>query len=318
MEAQKKMLVLIPTTLSQREYLEEKAEGYQVEYVSSRDLTKEQVEAAEIIVGNIPQSYLLDCKSLKWLQLNSAGANGYLGEVLPPEVLLTSSSGAYDLSVAEHMFAMLLSVYKRLYGYWDNQKQEAWLDLGKVKTLRNKTVLIVGAGKIGTTFAGMVKAFGAHTIGVKRTKGACPEHMDEIYQMDALHQLAARADVVISLLPGTAATERIYDTSFFQSMKKDAIFMNAGRGTAVCQEALEEALQQEQIGAAILDVTDPEPLPQGHSLWKCKNLYLTPHIAGKFHLDETLEAIVRITGENLERYKAGEPLKNLVDRAIGY
>ncbi len=313
---EKKILVLTPLTESQKAYLQAKAPGYQWEYTSDEKVTAGQAADAEIILGNLPPSLLSECRSLKWMQLHSAGANGYTD--LPGEVLLTTASGAYDLSVAEHLFAMLLAVYKRLFAYREGQQKEVWRDLGEVKTLRGQTVLVVGLGNIGRRFAAFAKAFGAHVIGVKRHAGECPPEVEAVHPMEDLLPLAGKADAVISFLPGTAATEGIFGEAFFRQMKKEAVFLNGGRGSAVCQEALLKALQEGKIAAEMLDVTEPEPLPAGHPLWSHPNLYLTPHVAGGFHLDETIEEIVRIAGENLENYLAGRPLRNLVNRKMGY
>ena len=318
MKATKKILVLTPLTEHQKKYLQTKAFGYCLEYASDSTVTPNQAAEAEIIIGNLPLSLLGECRSLQWMQLHSAGANGYTGEALPKDVLLTSASGAYDLSVAEHLFGMLLAVYKRLFAYWGNQKEEIWQDMGQVKTLQGQTVLLVGLGNIGLRFASMVGAFGAHVIGVKRRVTTRPPGVEEVYPMEDLLALAKRADVVVSLLPDTEKTRGIYGKAFFDNMKKEAVFINGGRGTAVCQGALIQALWDGAIAAAILDVTEPEPLPPGHPLWNCPNLYITPHVAGGFHLEETTEEIVRIAGKNLENYLAGKPLYNLVDREEGY
>lgn len=308
----KEMLVLLPLREDQKKFLCDAAKEYQVTYSSYDKVTAEQAKRAEIIFGNLPFPLLEECENLKWIQLNSAGIDGY-PQRLKKGTLLTNGTGAYNLPVAEHMFSMLLAIYKKLYFYWDNQKNEVWEDLGKVRTLNGATVLIVGLGNIGLTFARMAKAFGAHVIGVKRRTGICPDGVDEMYSMEYLISLAENADVVASFLPDSEYTRGIYDQEFFTHMKKDGVFLNGGRGSAVCDQALVEALNSGEISAAALDVLNQEPLPLGHDFWKCKNLFLTPHISGHFHLDIVIEELLRITAENLEHYRKGERLKNQID-----
>lgn len=126
------------------------------------------------------------------------------------------------------------------------------------------------------------------------------------------------ADVVFSILPDTKATRQIYNKELFESMKRTGIFLNAGRGNAVDQEALLWALQNKRIMAAGLDVTNPEPLPAEHPLWQEENVLITPHVSGQYHLPETLDKIIEIAAANIEAYLSGKALINVVDMESGY
>lgn len=277
------------------------------------------VKEADIIIGNIDPDLLEYAEHLEWLQLNSAGADAYVKRgVLPENVMLTNATGAYGPGVAEHMLAVLFSLQKKLHLYRDNQNQCEWYDEGEVMSLRGGCALIVGLGDIGLYFARLLRNFGYRIIGIKRRPGQVPQGVDELYTMDHLDELLPEADVVFSILPETKVTKNLFNARRFREMKNSAIFLNAGRGSAVNTEDLCQALIAGEIYGAGLDVTDPEPLPSQHKLWNMQNVVITPHISGDFHHPATLYRIVDIVAGNLKRYCAGEPLINIVDRETGY
>jgi len=142
--------------------------------------------------------------------------------------------------------------------------------------------------------------------------------VDEVHYMSELDQVLPKADVVFSILPNTPQTRGIYNEEFFAKMKNSAVFLNAGRGNAVDQKALAEAIRSGELAFAGLDVPDPEPLPPGHPLWQEANVFITPHASGQFHLSETLDRIVEIAAFNIEACLAGKSLKNIVDLETGY
>lgn len=315
----KKILVVLPVSEGQKERLEEFADKSCFTYTSYKKATKKMVEEADIIIGNIDPDLLEYAKNLEWLQLNSAGADAYVKKgVLPEEVVLTNATGAYGPGVAEHMLAVLFSIQKKLHLYRDNQNQCEWQDEGEVMSLRGGCALIVGLGDIGLYFARLLRNFGYRVIGIKRRPGQVPQGVDELYTMEHLDELLPEADVIFSVLPETKATKNIFNAKRFREMKNSAVFLNAGRGSAVNTEDLCQALIAGEIYGAGLDVTDPEPLPSQHKLWNMKNVVITPHISGDFHHPATLYRIVDIAVGNLKRYCAGEPLMNVVDRETGY
>ena len=173
-------------------------------------------------------------------------------------------------------------------------------------------------GDIGGEFAKRVKALGAYVIGVRRTDTRCPDYADEVHLTADLDVLLPRADVVAIAMPGTRETAHLMDRRRIGLMKEGAVLLNVGRGAIVDTEALCDALESGHLLGAGLDVTDPEPLPQGHRLWEIPSAVVTPHISGFFHLQETLERIIRISAENLKAYRCSEPLRNLVDFSTGY
>lgn len=315
----KNILVVIPVQERHKEKLEKAGEGCKFSYSSPADVTESMVSEAEIVIGNIPAPKIRASDKLELLQLNSAGADNYIKPgVLSDRTILTNATGAYSKAVAEHMFAMMFMLQKKLHLYRDAQAKAEWTDEGTVCSITDATVLVVGLGDIGLHFARMAKAMGAYTIGIKRRMSECPEGVDELYTTEQLDEVLPRADVIVSFLPGTKATYHIYTKERFALMKKNVVFLNGGRGNAVDSDVLCEAIRDHQIAAAGIDVTEPEPLPSEHPLWKQKNVMITPHISGQYHLPETFERIVDISAANLSAYLNGKPLKNIVDFATGY
>lgn len=312
---QKKVLVVIPTVQEQRSRLKEALPGAEYYFTSIGEVTEEQVQQAEIILGNVPPEMIQKSQRLLWLHLNSAGYDPYVKEgILGSHTILTTSSGAYGKAVSEHMFAMLLALMKKLHRYRDDQKQHIWGEEGEVVSIGDAVILILGAGDIGKHFAKQAHALGAYVIGVKRSLEECPPCMDELHVNKELKELLPRADAVVSFLPSTNESRGLFNKDLFALMKKGSYFVNGGRGDLVCTEDLCDALESGHLAGAALDVTDPEPLPKDHRLWDVPNAFITPHVSGFYHLPETLRNVVAICTENVRRYHAGEPLRNVVKR----
>lgn len=312
---QKKVLVVIPMVQEQRSRLKEALPGAEYYFTSIGEVTEEQVQQAEIILGNVPPEMIQKSQRLLWLHLNSAGYDPYVKEgILGSHTILTTSSGAYGKAVSEHMFVMLLALMKKLHRYRDDQKQHIWGEEGEVVSIGDAVILILGAGDIGKHFAKQAHALGAYVIGVKRSLEECPPCMDELHVNKELKELLPRADAVVSFLPSTNESRGLFNKDLFALMKKGSYFVNGGRGDLVCTEDLCDALESGHLAGAALDVTDPEPLPKDHRLWDVPNAFITPHVSGFYHLPETLRNVVAICTENVRRYHAGEPLRNVVKR----
>ena len=211
-----------------------------------------------------------------------------------------------------------MMLIKKLHLYCDDQRNALWSDRGTVSSLADSTVAVVGLGDIGQHYASLVKAMGAYVIGVKRRASDPPECVDELIMTSDLDRVFPRADVIMSILPNTAATRYIYKPESFERMKDSAVFINCGRGNAVASDVLYQALKEKQIACAGIDVTEIEPLPADSPLWDLENLVITPHISGGHHLPATFERIVEICAYNLSAWLNGRPLKNEVDFTTGY
>lgn len=329
---EKRALVTIPTGERHRNLLQQAAPGWEFRFrgtdtlvcapqeaLPGQPVTQEDVDWAQVILGNVPAAMLHGFPALEWLQTNSAGVEAYIRPgVLAGDTLLTNATGAYGLAIAEHMLGMLLELFKKLELYRDAQKSGAWQSQGAVKAVYGSTVLVLGMGDIGGEFAARCKALGAKVIGVRRSPRPCPEYADEVHLLEDLDSLLPQADVVAITLPGTDATRGLMSRERLAKMKEDAVLLNVGRGFIVDTEALCDALERGHLSGAGVDVTDPEPLPPTHRLWNIPTAVVTPHISGFYHLRETHERIVGIFLENLRHFQAGEPLRNLVDFATGY
>ena len=315
----KNILVTLPVNEKHRQRINEIAQDCRVLYVPNSQVTEEQVSAASVIIGNVPAKMIRASERLELLQLESAGADAYLAPgLLAGSTVLCNATGAYNRTVSEHAAALTLMLMKKLHLYRDMQNDSLWKDCGTVSSPVGATVLVVGLGEIGLQYAKTMKAMGANIIGVKRRPGPCPAGIDELVQTDAVDTVLPRADVVFSILPSTKGTVHFYTEERFRLMKNSALFINCGRGNAVDSNVLLKALQNGEIAAAAVDVTEPEPLPADHPLWKQENMVITPHVAGGYHLPHTFECIVDIACENLTHWMKHEEFCNVVDFETGY
>lgn len=312
MEKKEKVLVVFEADGARRAALEACAPGAEFFYEKEPDAGL--VGEADAILGNLPPERLAGARSLKWLQLCSAGANGY-AEAVPRGVVLTNASGAYGPSISEYMLCAVMSLFLKFPRYRDDQRARVWRDEGAPKFVAGSTALVVGFGNIGGEFAKRYRALGGRVIGVKRTPSPKP---DGLYTMEELDGLLPGADVVTLSLPETPGTKGLFGAERLARMKEGAVLVNVGRGTAVDTDALCAALTSGHLLGAALDVTDPEPLPADHPLWGIPSALITPHIAGRWSVAENFERIFAICAENLARFSQGRPLLHRVDLKLGY
>lgn len=310
------ILVAMPTHPEHEERLRRACPNGELTFLHGGKPSAGQLAKADIIVGNIPVEDVGRCVNLKLLQLNMAGSDKYAGR-MPEGVLLANSSGAYGLAISEHMLGVLLMLMKKLYLYRDDQNVCIWQDEGSVTGIEGARILTVGLGDIGGEFAKRCKALGAYTIGIRRNVRSAPEYMDEMHTLDKLDELLPTVDVVALCLPNSPESVHLMNSARLRRMKKGGILLNVGRGNAIDTEALVDVLKEGHILAGI-DVTDPEPLPKEHPLWKCPGIVITPHISGFYHLRQTHDRIIEIAASNIENLISGRPIKNLVDSSTGY
>ena len=323
MSAVKNVLVTLPCGEEEKAFLEGSAAGgvfdCRFTYLPGSEVTAEMACSADAVIGNIDPSLLRGGDKPEWMQLNSAGAESYAGtEVLGPDAVLTNAAGAYGPSVSEHMVALTFDLVRRFRGYHKLQSAHEWRSLGAVTAVEESTVLILGMGDIGGSYARRMKALGAYTIGLRKHDRPKPAYLDEQYTMEALDTVIGRADIIAMVMPGGEATYHVMDERRLRMMKKGAYLINVGRGSSVDCAALARVLEEGSIGGAALDVTEPEPLPGDSPLWDYDNVIITPHVAGNFFLRSTLERIFRIAGSNLHHWTHGEPMEHRVDRTQGY
>lgn len=319
MEEKKKVLTVVPLQPHHKEILEQISPELEFCYEENETVTPQQVQEANIIFGNVNPDYLKGAHHLELLQLNSAGADQYVGDgVMPEGAKLANATGAYGLAVGEHMLAMIYTMMKKINLYCKHMEEHNWTDEGTVGSFYGANVLVVGLGDIGSEFAKRAHALGSRVYGVRRNKTEKPDYLEELCTMDELDRLLPMADVVACSLPGNKETYHLFHKERLAKMKKTAILANVGRGSLIPTQDLCEALTEGLIGGVCMDVAETEPLPADSPLWDLPNLILTPHISGFYHLPETLERIVKIAGENIQAVCQGRPVKNEVDFETGY
>ena len=276
-------------------------------------------ELEVVFAWNFDRPTLLDvvprAPRLRWIQSISAGVEEFARPVLTEHgVILTSAAGVYDPGLAESVLGFLLALSARILD--DARLAPGSWPAEKTRLLRGTTALIVGAGSIGTETGRLLRAAGVRVRGIARTSRASDDVFERIGEADDLRAELPEADHVVNVLPRTASTERMFDAAAFAAMKPTAFFVNIGRGATVDEAALIDALTSGRIGGAALDVFEVEPLPADSPLWAMPNVLVSPHRAGDH--DAWPRDAVALFADNLRRYLAGEPLRNVVDVSLGY
>jgi phosphoglycerate dehydrogenase-like enzyme len=277
-----------------------------------------QIGDADAIFGTITPELLRAGKRLKWVQIHSAGAETYMfPEFINSDVMLTNCKIVQGPNIADHAMALLLSLTRTLYQTIPQRTKEEW-PRGQYHPveLTGKTAVIIGVGGIGTQIAQRAHAFGMHVMGVDPKDIPITNVIERIVTPDRLHELLPLADVLFMSAPHTKQTEGMLGPAEFGMMKKGSYFVAVSRGKTYDSNALVKALDEKRLAGAGLDVTNPEPLPKGHALWKFDNVVITPHIAGQSDVVNTRR--VPLVQENIRRFLAGKPMLNVVDKQKGY
>jgi phosphoglycerate dehydrogenase-like enzyme len=269
-------------------------------------------------MGWLRPSQLSEAASLKWYQAASSGIEAYAGALAGRGgVVLTNASGAYGGSISEFMLTYALMLLKHMPQYLRAQDRHEWGFLGSSRSLGDCVAAVIGLGDLGSSLAKKLHALGATVLGVKNTRAPKPGYLDALYCAEEIDAPLRDADIVALCLPSTPATRGIMSRQRIFALKPGAILLNAGRGDAIDQAALVEALKEKRIFAG-LDVTVPEPLPKVHPLWELENLVLTPHVTGGRNYEYARGFIGGLFARNLEAFLDGRPLENTVDIKRGY
>ncbi len=295
--------------------------GVELVAVPDRAALDGELADADALLGFCSPEIVAEAPRLAWIQIFSAGAERCLAvdAVADGTILLTNMQKMASPVIGEHAIAMMLSLTRGLPHYARVMKDGTWdrdfVSDPSVMSVAGKTMLVVGLGGIGTQAAMRAAALGMEVVATRNSSREGPDFVSYVGLADELYGLAADADVVVNALPLTPETTDLFDEDFFDAVKPGAIFINVARGGSVVTEALVAALEDGRIAAAGLDVTDPEPLPAGHVLWRMDNVLITPHIAWAGNNNERELAVMRA---NLVRFVAGEPLYNVVNPELGY
>jgi phosphoglycerate dehydrogenase-like enzyme len=265
-----------------------------------------------LYVGGTAKAVLERAKKLRWMQILTAGYDNAKQLGVPAGVRVTNVGDALAPAVGLHAVTLLLALQRQLMTFYTNQPRRAW-DRSAVPRMvipLGSTVAVLGFGHIGQEIARILRALGAHVIGVSRN-GAPHPGADEMAPIGKLAELLPRVDAIMIALPLDPATHHLMNARTFVACKRTAFIVNIARGGVIDQAALIEALKAGTIAGAGLDVTDPEPLPASDPLWDAPNLIISPHCAGGA-VRVTAERIAGAAADNLERFRRGEALKNVV------
>jgi phosphoglycerate dehydrogenase-like enzyme/glyoxylase-like metal-dependent hydrolase (beta-lactamase superfamily II) len=299
------------------------APGVEIVPFESSEQAVKLVEDADAVIGTATKEILAAGSQLRWVQVGSAGVERYLAipQLGSGEVLLTNGQKLASPEIAEHVMALTRALARGLGHAIEAQGAMEWkrseiASEAPLQRLRGKTMLVVGLGGIGTEVARLASGAEMRVTAIRSSRRSGPPFVDQVGLTEDLAKFAAEADVVVNCLPMTADTADIFDAELFSVMKPTAFFVNVGRGGTVDTDALVTALEKGEIAGAGLDVTDPEPLPTGHPLWKAPNIIITPHYSAWSDIGRERRWL--LYRENLRRFVAGEPLLSVVDPKRGY
>lgn len=298
------------------------ASGTKVTVLQFGDVSSPELATADVVIGFCSRELIAAAPRLRWLQHYAAGVENCVAieELADRNILLTNMQKASSPAIAEHAIAMMFALARRFPEYLGYQQSGEWrrgeLDRSDHYELAGKTMLVYGLGGIGTEIARRAAALGMEVIAIRNSSRTGPDFVAEVGLPEDLLAFAARADVIANAAPLTPATQHILNDKFFAAVKPTALLINVGRGGTVDTEALVAALKAGKLAGAGLDVTDPEPLPEGHALWTIPNVLITPHVAGVS--DNDYRRYKAIILENLARYQSGGKMLNVVDIERGY
>ena len=277
------------------------------------------LEDAEVILGISPE-LSRHAPNLRWICTPFAGADVFMAPdaFANPSAMLSNSSGAYGVTISEHIVMVLLETLRRAPEYQEHIRRREWVRRLPVRSIHGSRITLLGTGDIGQEALRRLRSFGPERItGVNRS-GKNPGNLfDRILKSDSLDQALPETDILVISLPGTRETFRLVTARHLALLPDGAVVVNVGRGSVLDQAALEKELRKGRLSAA-LDVFEQEPLPPESTLWDCPRLIITPHVSGDTTLPHTVDRIVDLFLEDFENYCAGKPLNRLVDRSAGY
>jgi D-2-hydroxyacid dehydrogenase (NADP+) len=283
----------------------------------------QEIADADAYVGDISPAEVRAGRKLQWVQVMSAGVEKILfpasGEfdLRNSNITLTNNKVVQGPEIADHAMAMLLMLSRNLYRLYANDKQEIWdpKSFHGIE-LNGKTAVVIGVGGVGSQIALRSNAFGMNVIGVDPEDKPFLPFVKRLVKPDQLDDVLPEADVVFISVPDTPKSHKMMGAKEFELMKKNSYFIAVSRGGIYEMGGLVKALDEQKLAGAGVDVTDPEPLPKGHALWKFDNVVVTPHIAGRS--DNDASRMVGTIKLNIQRFVDGKPLINVVDKQKGY
>ena len=316
-----KLLVLSNPAAEQLRLLDPLRESVEILAGNDPDFAKNHAASADVIFTGSSEGDLLRlifplAKNVQWVHSMSAGVEKMLfPELVESPVPLTNGKGAFTDSLGEFALASMLFFAKDLRQLVRNQQAGQWKQFD-IEMLRGQVLGIVGYGDIGRESARLARAFGMKIVAVRRRASQQDPDLERTFSPDALRDMLAISDYVLVTTPLTDETRGMIGEAELAAMKQTAVLINIGRGPVIVESALIAALSAKRIRGAVLDVFDEEPLPLGHPFYSLENVLLSPHSAD--HTVGWADLAMHVFLDNFERFRNGQPLRNLVDKKAGY
>ena len=329
-------LVIYPAVDAHRlaAIVEAAGDGGTVVNAPDEDAAAAALVDADAFFGKMTPKLLAAATRLRWIQAGSASMEHYLFPALVDHpAIVTNMRGIFSDVIAEHVFGFILCFARNLHHYIRNQAKRTWEVVGDpswkvpdfVRSLRDvapsdwahihlsdTTLGVVGLGGIGSEVARRGLAFGMRVVAVDPKREECPPGVESLWKPDRLADLLAESDFVVISAPHTPETVKMFRRPQFRQMKRTAFLINIGRGVIVDLNDLVAALEAGEIAGAGLDVFEIEPLPPEHPLWRMENVIMTPHCAARS--PRIPDRFAQVVVDNVRRYAAGRPVKNVVDK----
>jgi phosphoglycerate dehydrogenase-like enzyme len=289
------------------------------DYASMGDvLSQERPDAVYTVrfagTPSYPRAAMLSAPSLKWIAVGGSGTD-HLMPWDTSKLTVTNSAGVAAEAMAQYIIGGILHFTLGFAGFAQQQRDHFWNKASTVETVTGRTMAILGLGKTGQAVAKVAKALDMQVVGI-RARPAPTAHVDRVEPMEQLHSVLGIADFVVVCLPLTPTTRGLIDAAAFQALKPGAVLVDVSRGSIVRQAGLVDALKSGRLKGAVLDVFETEPLPKDNPLWDMENVIVTPHCSSVY--DGWEQRSVEMFCDNLDRWKRGEPLRNVVDPTRGY
>lgn len=294
------------------------AKGYEAVFCKDQETALSEAADAEIVFG-MNAALATAGDGIKWVCTPSAGVDHFLNVLKGKDIILSNSSGAYGLTIAEHIVMVTLEAMRRRPEYVNLVRERIWEHDLPISSIHGARITFVGTGDIGKEAAIRLKAFGPKSMTGVNRRGQNPDQLfDRIVTLDEIEMVLPETDLLVLSLPSTPQTMGLLTEERLRMLSAGAFLVNVGRGNVLDQEALERILREGKLGGAALDVFEKEPLDPESTLWDCPRLVLTTHVAGNWTLPYTVDRIVDMFLADFDNFCENRPLNNRVDMSAGY
>lgn len=290
--------------------------GVEVRFLPDGESLRDHIADIDILYGRLGEGEMEAAAALRWVHQPHAGVEGFMYPAFKAsDVILTNCRGLYGTQIAEHAFALLLSITRRIPDQLEFMKTKHWERVPCIE-LAGMTMGILGLGGIGRAIAARAQVFEFNVIGIDVESIDKPDTVSELYRLDGLMEFLAKSNVLMVCCPSTPETHKLLSDAQFNQMPDASYVVNVSRGKVIDETALIAALQSGKLAGAGLDVTYTEPCPPDSPLWEQQNVILTSHSAGASQ--HIRRRAMQLFIDNLHRYVKGESLINVVDKQKGY